>query len=55
MMKTVPARRLVTEASLVPPRKPASLARSRAIAPVGKAGADSVSITATAANIPEAA
>ena len=50
MMNTVPARRFVMEASLVPPSKPASLDRSRAIGPAGKAGADSVSITATVEN-----
>src|SRR6185437_600553 len=47
MMKMVPARRLVTEASWEPPSRPPSLARSRAKMPLGKAGADCASITAT--------
>src|ERR1700688_3725265 len=52
MMKIVPASRLVTDASLDPPRKrprkrPA-IARRRAVAPAGGAVVDCVSITAKA-------
>src|ERR1700712_1252162 len=44
MMKIVPASRFVSDASLEPP----NIDRRRAIGPAGEAGADSVSITATA-------
>src|SRR4051794_23811961 len=44
MMKIVPASRFVSDASLEPPNSE----RRRAIGPAGGAGADSVSITATA-------
>src|SRR3954462_124061 len=48
MMKIVPASRLVTEASPVPPTRLRTSDRTRAIGPEGEGLADSVSITATA-------
>src|SRR5258705_4319100 len=52
MMKIVPARRFVRDASWLPPRNLPSIDRSRAVAPAGEAVADWVSITATV-EIPE--
>src|SRR3954451_16618374 len=47
MMKMVPARRFVSDASPEPPSTRPSIARSRLKAPAGKAGVECASVTAT--------
>src|SRR5271167_1039785 len=50
MMKMMPASRLVSEASLEPPKEVPNIARIRATTPVGEVVADWASITAKAEN-----